>query len=155
MTDGAPEAHSNGGEGVTGNSAPPDSGQRGGSDQPASPEAVVRSYWERVWLRGDLDALAELVADPSVRHTSVGSETLTIAELRARLRAASEGVRVNEISFDALAAQGDTVWVRLTLRGVSLAAMSAVSLVWIAQYRVVDGRIAEAWALHQSGVDWS
>ena len=86
-------------------------------DAPTAAESAVRGYWERVWLERDLDALEDLVADPIVRHTAEGTETLTRLELRRRLAAAFEAVRASEVSMDALVADGDAVWVRLTLRG--------------------------------------
>ena len=122
---------------------------------PAAEDSVVRGYWERVWLERDLDALEDLVADEVVRHTAEGTETLTRLELRRRLAGAFEAVRVSEVSFDAITAEGTTVWLRLTLRGVSLATAAPMSLAWLAQYRVEGGRIAELWALHQPGADWS
>ncbi len=118
-------------------------------------ESAVRGYWERVWLERDLDALEDLVTDPIVRHTAEGTETLTRLELRRRLAAAFEAVRASEVSMDALVADGDAVWVRLTLRGVSLATAAPMSLAWLAQYRIEGGRIAELWALHQPGADWT
>ena len=134
-----------------------DSQDRGLADEntPTAAESAVRGYWERVWLERDLDALEDLVADPIVRHTAEGTETLTRRELRHRLAGAFEAVRASEVSFDAVAAEGNTVWVRLTLRGVSLATAAPMSLAWLAQYRVENGRIAELWALHQPGADWS
>ena len=124
-------------------------------DAPTAAESAVRGYWERVWLERDLDALEDLVADPIVRHTAEGTETLTRLELRRRLAAAFEAVRASEVSMDALVADGDAVWVRLTLRGVSLATAAPMSLAWLAQYRIEGGRIAELWALHQPGADWT
>ena len=124
-------------------------------DAPTAAESAVRGYWERVWLERDLDALEDLVTDPIVRHTAEGTETLTRLELRRRLTAAFEAVRASEVSMDALVADGDAVWVRLTLRGVSLATAAPMSLAWLAQYRIEGGRIAELWALHQPGADWT
>ena len=118
-------------------------------------ESVVRAYWERVWLERDLDALDDVVADRIVRHTAEGTETLPRQELRSRLAGVFDAVRASEVSFDAMTTEGTTVWVRLTLRGVSLATAAPMSLVWLAQYRIEDGRIAELWALHQPGADWS
>ena len=115
----------------------------------------MRGYWERVWPERDLDALEDLVADEVVRHTVEGTARLTRAELRSRLAGTFEAVRASEVIIDALTAEGDNVWVRLTLRGVSLATAAPMSLVWMAHYRTVDGRIAELWALHQAGADWS
>ena len=135
-------------------SAGPDPESGRGND-PGAAESVVRGYWDRIWLERDLDALDDLVADPVVRHTAEGTEVLTRRELRQRLAGAFDAVRATEASIEALAADGDAVWVRLTLRGVSLATVAPMTLVWLAQYRVEGGRIAELWALHQPGVDWA
>ena len=131
-----------------------------GNDQAAStpetsPESVVRAYWERVWLERDLDALEDLVTDPVVRHTAEGTQSLTRGEYRRRLADAFEAVRATDVSIDSITADGPLAWVRLTLRGVSLATTAPMSLAWLGQYRVEDGRIAELWALHQPGADWS
>ncbi len=127
----------------------------GDADGGSAPESVVRAYWERIWLERDLGALDDVVSDRIVRHTAEGTETLTRAELRNRLAGAFDAVRASEVSFDAITTEGATVWVRLTLRGVSLGAAAPMSLVWLAQYRIEHGRIAELWALHQPGADWS
>ncbi len=120
----------------------------------ADPESVVRSYWERIWLERDLDALEDLVSEPIVRHGPDGTETLTRRQLRQRLAGAFEAICASEVSVHALSADGDTIWIRLTLRGVSLATASAMLVAWMGQYRVAGGRIAEIWSLHQAGIDW-
>ena len=126
-----------------------------GEHERAGAEWLVNRYWERIWLDRDLDALEDLVADPVVRHMAEGTETLTRRELRRRLAAAFEAVRGCEVSIHDQIAEGPTVWTRLTLRGVSLATAKPMSVAWMAQYRVEDGRIAEIWSLHQPGADWS
>lgn len=120
-----------------------------------SAESVVRAYWERVWLERDLDALEDLIADPLVRHTAEGTQSLTRREFRHRLADAFKMVRATEVSIDSITADGPVAWVRLTVRGVSLATAAPMSLAWLAQYRIEGGRIAELWALHQPGTDWS
>ena len=95
------------------------------------------------------------MADPVVRHTAEGTQTLTCQQLRLRLASAFEMVRATEVSIDATCADGEMVWIRLTLRGVSLATAAPMSLAWLAQYRIEGGRITELWALHQPGADWS
>ncbi len=126
-----------------------------GQDHMSDPESVVRRYWERIWLERDLDALESLVSEPIVRHGPDGTETLTRRQLRQRLAGAFDAVRASEVSFDAITTEGATVWVRLTVRGVSLATAAPMSLAWLAQYRVEGGRIVELWGLHQAGADWS
>jgi hypothetical protein len=125
-----------------------------GQDHTSDAELLVRSYWERIWLERDLDALEDLVSDPIVRHGPGGTETLIRRQFRQRLAGAFEAVRASEVSIDAVTADGDTVWVRLTMRGVSLATAAPILVAWLAQYRVAGGRIAEIWSLHQTGIDW-
>ncbi|MDJ0771676.1 MAG: nuclear transport factor 2 family protein [Ilumatobacter sp.] len=124
------------------------------SDPVDDPAAVVRSYWDRVWLDRDLDALDELATDPSIRHTSHGTNTYTVGELKEHIGDALCAIRTEEVTFDALTVDGPMVWLRATVRAVSLATMTPLDLAWLAQYRVEGGRIAEAWALHQSNMDW-
>ena len=119
------------------------------------PAAVVRSYWDRVWIDRDLDALDDLVTDPSIRHTADGTATFTTSELKAHLRDALAAIRTERLTIEALTVDGPDVWFRATVHAVSLATMAPVSLAWLAQYRVQDGRIAEAWALHQVNTDWA
>ena len=140
--------------GTTHDAAPSGSGSASSGDR-RWPEAVVRGYWNRIWLQCDLDALADLTAGKIVRHTSAGSEVLSRGELRRRLASAFEALRICEVSFDAVTAVGATVWLRLTLRGISLPTATPMTLTWIAQYRIEAGRIAEIWSLHEIGVDWS
>lgn len=118
-------------------------------------ELTVRDFWKRIWLDGNLDALDELIGDSIVRHTAEGTQVLTRADLRNRLSAGLSAIRANEVNIDALAVAGDTVWAMITLRGVSLAAMAPLCVVWLAHHRIKSGRIAEIWALHQTGTDWS
>ncbi|MXZ53897.1 MAG: nuclear transport factor 2 family protein [Acidimicrobiaceae bacterium] len=125
-----------------------------GQDRISNAESVVRSYWERIWLERDLDALQDLVSDPTVRHGPDGTETLTRQQYRQRLAGAFEAIRASDISVHALTADGDTVWIRLTMRGVSLASASPTPVAWMGQYRVSGGRIVEIWSLHQTGIDW-
>lgn len=119
------------------------------------PADVVREYWDRIFLDRDLDAIDRLLTDPSVRHTADGTASLSHGAMKRRIGEALRAVRGEEVSIDDLTVDGDAVWVRLTLRGVSLATMAPLSITWLARYRVVEGRIAEMWALHQSGLDWN
>ena len=118
-------------------------------------EALVRGYWQRVWLERDLDAIDEFFADPTIRHTVDGTVRHSVAELRRRIDDGLRAVRGTEISVDAVTVVGDTAWTRVTLRGTSLPSMTPMTVTWMAQYRIADGLIAESWALHQAGLDWA
>ena len=117
-------------------------------------EEIVLNYWTKVWVERDLSVLGDLHTDPTIRHTLDGTRTLTIAELTRQLTDGLQTIRGENFTLDALTVVGDTAWVRLTLRGISLAAMTPMNYTWIAQYRLEDGKIAETWALHQANLDW-
>ncbi len=120
----------------------------------SDPAAVVRSYWDRVWIDRDLDALDDLVTDPSIRHTANGTARFTADELKAHLGDALAAIRTEELKVEAISVDGPYVWLRATVQAVSLATMTPFPLAWLAQYRVEGDRIAEAWALHQPNMDW-
>lgn len=123
------------------------------SDPPTAHEIVER-YWQRVWLERDLDAVAESYSDPTIRHTVHGTRTVSVEQLQRDLTDSLRGFRGESFSIDQLTVDGDIAWLRLTLRGVSLAAMTPIVITWMAQYRLDHGCIAETWVLHQSGLDW-
>ena len=117
-------------------------------------EEIVLNYWTKVWVERDLSVLGDLHTDPTIRHTRNGTQTLTIAELAAQLKDGLQTIRGEHFTLDALTVVDDTAWVRLTLHGVSLAAMTRMNYTWMAQYRLEGGKIAETWALHEANLDW-
>lgn len=119
-----------------------------------SPEEIVHNYWHRVWVERDLSVLADYYTDPTIRHTVDGSRTVTVAELASQLTDGLRAIRGEAFSIDEMTVADGNAWVRLTLRGISLAAMTPMTYTWLAQYRLEDGKIAETWALHQAGLDW-
>ncbi len=121
----------------------------------ADPVAIVRAYWDRIFLDRDLDALDTLVTDPSLRHTADGTRRFSRDELRAYLSDVLNAVRATDVTFESISVDGDDVWLRATIRATSLATTAPISIAWLAQYRIEDGRISEAWSLHQSNMDWS
>lgn len=125
-----------------------------GSARHQAAAELVDRYWQNVWIERDLDVIDELYTDPTIRHTAAGSRSLTINELRGTLTDALRVLRGETFTVDQLTVVEDTAWLRLTLHGVSMATMTPTTIVWLAQYRLVGNRIAETWALHQTGLDW-
>ena len=123
--------------------------------EPAGAERVIRDYWQKIWIEADLDALADVVAEPTIRHTVDGTHELTLDAFRKRITEALRTMCGSEVTFDAITVDGDTVWARLTLEGMTLATMTPLTLTWMAQYRLEGDKIAEMWALHRSGLDWN
>lgn len=121
---------------------------------PTDPVALVTRLWTEIWIDGDLERIAELVADPYVRHTREGTTSSTPAEYARHISSAVRTIRGTEVEILASAVDGDTVFARLVLHGVNLETGNTMRLSWLTQYRLDDGRIAEAWTLHEAGLDW-
>jgi hypothetical protein len=119
------------------------------------PAAVVRRWLNEVWMAGDLDAVAELVAPRYVRHGPSGTVVRDHEALRDDLRQYFRVLHKPVISVDDQAVAGDRVWTRMTIEGVDLEAGEARLMTWLQVFRIdADGRIAESWLLHAADVDW-
>lgn len=117
-------------------------------------EALVEQLWRRIWIDGDLEDLSDLIADPFVRHTRDGTETLSPAAYGRHIASVVRSLRGTEVSFDHLASCDDHVYARVTVDGFNLATEKPLHVIWLAQYRIADGRIAEAWTLHRTDLGW-
>jgi len=117
-------------------------------------EELVARLWDLIWIAGELDDLDQLVADPYARHTRDGTVTGSPAEYGAHLASVVRMIRGTEVSIADIASTDDMVFARLHLDGVNLDTGDSLRLTWLTQYRIADGRIAEAWTMHQSGLDW-
>ena len=117
-------------------------------------EQLVDRLWNQIWIEGALEKLAEVIADPFVRHTRDGTEVTTPAEYAHHIESAIRTIRGTEMVVDHIASVDDMVFARLHLHGLNLSTGTTVKITWLTQYRVAEGRIAEAWTMHQSGLDW-
>ena len=95
-------------------------------------------------MEGDLSVLGDLYTDPTIRHTGNGTTTLTIAEFERELALSLDAVRGESFSIDQLTVVDDVAWLRLTLRALSMATTAPMAFTWLAQYRLVDGKIGRA-----------
>lgn len=119
------------------------------------PAAVVDRYWQQVWNDGDLDALDDLLADPYVRHSASGNLIRNRKQVRRDVAQYFRVLSEARATIEDRAVAGDTVWTRLTLRGVNVETEESLVFSWLHIARVVDGRIVEAWHLHAPNVDWT
>ena len=107
-----------------------------------------------MWRAGDLDVVHELCTDPYIRHTGTGSETLSLADYKKKLAQTQRVLRNATTTIDDEVVDGDKVWSRATSRGVNLEGDTANVITWMVIHRIEDGKLAEVWALTQSGIDW-
>ena len=117
-------------------------------------EALVGRLWEKIWITGDFDDIDSLVADPYIRHTRDGTTTSSTAAYETHIEAATRTFRGTKVTVADIASADDIVFARLHLDAVNLDTDNAVRLTWLTQYRIANGKIAESWTMHQSGLDW-
>jgi ketosteroid isomerase-like protein len=119
-----------------------------------SPADVVDEWQRRAYGDCDLSVIAELIAEPFVRHGVTGSATRTHAELRDDLRQYQKALGKPVITVHDRVVDGDKVWSRTTMRGANLQTGEPRTIDWIQIHRVVDGKIVEVWTLHAVDVNW-
>ena len=117
-------------------------------------EALVARLWGKIWIDGDFDDLDDLVADPHIRHTRDGTTSVSPSAYAHHIKAATRTIRGTEVTVVDIASNDDMVFARLHLDAVNLDTGNSLRLTWLTQYRIEDGKIAEAWTMHQSGLDW-
>lgn len=117
-------------------------------------EALVTQLWDRIWIAGEFDDLDQLLADPYVRHTRDGTLSVTPAEYARHVQAATRTIRGTQVTVVDIASTTDMVFARLHLDAVNLDTGNSLRLTWLTQFRIADGKIAEAWTMHQAGLDW-
>jgi len=118
-------------------------------------EAVADRWWNEVWRDGRVDALDDLLADPFVRHTATGTETVSVKAYKARLVDFQRALSRAETRIDERIVDGDRVWTRATSRGLNRQTGELAVVTWMMIQRIADGRIAEHWMLTVTGVDWA
>jgi steroid delta-isomerase-like uncharacterized protein len=115
--------------------------------------ALVRSFYERVWNRGEVEAAADVFAPDYVRHDlrpgPAEPGQAGQARIAAEFRAAFPDLRMR---VDLILAEGDLVAARWTTEGTNTgpwagraptgrhARFSGVNI-----FRISDGRVVELW----------
>jgi predicted SnoaL-like aldol condensation-catalyzing enzyme len=117
-------------------------------------EDLVRRLWHTIWITGEVETLDQLVADPYVRHTRDGTVATSPVAYAKHLAGVVRTVRGTDVTIAHIGSVDDMVYARVHLDGVNLDTGNRLNLTWLTQYRIADGRIAEAWTMHLSDLDW-
>lgn len=120
-----------------------------------TPVEVSQRWWDDIWRDGNLDAVAEIFADPLVRHTSTGSEEVGVAAYRGRIAEFQRVLSRVETTINDRVVDGDRVWTRATSKGINRETGERSIVTWLLVQRVTDGKIAEHWVATFPGVEWS
>jgi len=112
-------------------------------------------WWDEVWRDGNVDVADEIFTDPFVRHTAIGTEITSVASYKRALGEFQRALCKPQTTIDDRVISGDRIWTRATSRGINRETGDPAIVTWLLVQRVVDGRIAEHWALTAGGVDWA
>ena len=117
-------------------------------------KALVRRFIDQVFLKGDLGAVDELLADDFVPHTwgNVGGGT---DELKAAIERVSAGLSEPSMTIDDMIAEDDKVAVRLTSHATQTGEFmgmppsgNSYTIDEIHIFRLREGKVVEHW--HQA-----
>jgi predicted SnoaL-like aldol condensation-catalyzing enzyme len=112
-------------------------------------------WWNEIWRDGLIDAADEILADPFVRHTSVGTTVTSRNDYKKMLIEFQRTLCRPQTTIDDRVVSGDRVWTRATSRGFNRETGEPAVLTWMLVQRMTGDRIAEHWTLTASGLDWT
>jgi steroid delta-isomerase-like uncharacterized protein len=119
-------------------------------------KALVRRFIDEIFVRGDVDAVDELVTEDFVPHTwpSTGDGR---ADLKAAIVRVSKGLADARFTIEDVVAEDDRVAVRLTATATQVgefmgmpASGKSYTIGEIHIFRIRDGKVSEHW--HQFDV---
>ena len=116
-------------------------------------DPIVR-FWTRLWIDRDEAGVAELLADPYVRHGADGSHTTGPADYARHVCRITRHLEGTSVVFDHVGHDGTTTHARFTLHGIDLGTGRRVAIACLGHYRIEDGHIAESWSLRQTDRSW-
>lgn len=116
---------------------------------------LTERWWQEVWRDGDLDVVDEILTDPFVRHTSLGTSVSSRSEYKRMLADFQRVLCRPETTIDDQVIAGDRVWTRATSRGLNRETGEQIVVTWLLIQRTVGERIAEHWVATMNGVDWA
>ena len=123
-------------------------------EEAGSALAVSQRWWDDIWRDGNVDAVDEIFAEPLIRHTSTGTEKVSRAAYKGRLRDFQRVLSRVQTTIDDRVVSGDRVWTRATSSGINRETGDRSVVTWLIVQRVEQGRIAEQWVATFTGVDW-
>jgi hypothetical protein len=120
-------------------------------------EAVRKLFdqWERVWHEGQLDLVAECVADVYIRHDESGTRQVTPGEYATEIAAAQrDRPNTRFIVYDHEITK-DRAWFRFTLMWSDVSTGKKRTRAGMQVYRIEQGKLAETWlTLLAGGSAW-
>jgi steroid delta-isomerase-like uncharacterized protein len=123
-------------------------------------KALIRQVFEELIPTGDAASMRDLVVPDFMDHDPLPGQPPGVAGAEYAVSTMHGAHPDLRISIDDLAAEGDRVVIRWTLRGTNTGPMlgrppsgQPVELAAIVIFRIADGRIAERWAAWKPGFE--
>lgn len=112
---------------------------------------IVRDFVQKFWNEGHLSCINKFLAEDYVDHAYVPNNVDGLVNMARTLHAAFPDQWSSE---ESIIGQGDRVMVRLRMKGThkgnfrgTEATQKQVEVILYREYRLVDGKITEHWAL--------
>ena len=119
-----------------------------------STPALVTAFYQRIWNAGELDAVAELLADDVSFRGSLGSEMRGCEAFKDYVRSVREPLGEYHCEILECVSEQDRAFARMRFSGVHRGAFrhhppTGKTVAWhgAALFRFERGRIAEIWVL--------
>ena len=117
--------------------------------------AMIRRIFEEGFAAGDASVVDEVCSPDLVEHQFglAGTGARARENLKAAIRDVHRAVPDMSYTIEDCAGQGDTIWVRVRVRGTATGPLfgppsnKPVDITVFDQARIADGRIAEHWGV--------
>lgn len=105
---------------------------------------LLKDWYQRVYIEGDLDAISEYFAPRSIANGLMAELQVGPDDFRELVPTVMRLIREPSVAIDAHLDSGDWLWALVTVRAKSAQSMAPVEFSGQVMMRVENGRIAEA-----------
>ena len=116
-----------------------------------TPRQVIKRYLDTLYNQHRLDLVDELIAEETWRHTPGGLKKLTLAESKARIGAFMDQFPKMEFESSVMVVEGEYVTSVWRAKVTTKKNGKNLELSGIEVFRVVNGKIVEAWNQDPAG----
>lgn len=106
---------------------------------------LLESWYEKVWVQGDVDAVAEFFDTESLAAGIMTDFVAHLEDMQALVPAVLQAVREVSVSIEDSMEQDDRVWARVTLHAKKAEDMTPIHIPGQVMIRQKDGKITEAY----------
>jgi ketosteroid isomerase-like protein len=105
---------------------------------------TLKTWYDRVWLQGDLDAIDELF-NPDTEASGMMDFAVGPEDFKALVPAFLAHVALEDICYDKVVEMGDWVWASMSAHATARVTETPVHVTGQIMVRVQDGHIVEAY----------